>query len=343
MNEETLARAIEARAEWFDPQHETAVRLFAGFYEGNPQLVIDLYARTLVIHNYADPPEAGQTDVEQAQDFLLQRLGWVRAVVLKTRHASDPAQRRGRLIHGTKADTRIREGGVRYAINLLLNRDASFYLDTRTVRTWARQYLRGKTVLNAFAYTGSLGAAAMAGGAARVIHLDANRTFLNLAKETYTLNGFPIHKADFIADDFWAFTSRLRRAGQTFDCVFLDPPFFAAASTGTVDLLNHSERLINKVRPLVTDGGRLVVINNALFLSGRDYLGTLNELCADGYMTIEELISVPSDVTGYPHTTVGAPPVDPAPFNHPTKIVVLRVQRRSSSPLLLSLPAHQSR
>ncbi len=328
MNEEMLSQAVEARADMFDAKRETALRLFAGFYEGNPDLVIDLYARTLVLHNYADPPDAGQAGVEAAQAFLLRRLDWISAIVVKDRRSRDPARRKGRLTCGARADTRIREHGVRYAIDLLLNRDASFYLDTRNLRAWALRHLRDKTVLNTFAYTGSLGAAAMAGGAQRVAHLDANRAFLNLAKETYTLNGFPIHKADFIAGDFWGVTSRMRREGQTFDCVFLDPPFFASGDTGKVDLERESGRLINKARPLVADGGWLVAVNNALFVSGRDYMDALDNLCADGFMQVEQLIPAPADVTGYPHTVAGAPPVDPAPFNHPTKIAVLRVRRK---------------
>ena len=72
----------------------------------------------------------------------------------------------------------------------------------------------------------------------------------------------------------------------------------------------------------------MVAINNALFLSGKDYYALLQDLCADGYLTIEELIPVPPDFTGYPDTMVGAPPVDPAPFNHSTKIAVLGVKRK---------------
>ena len=54
-----LAGALKARTELFDERHEAAFRLFNGFYEGCPDLVLDVYARTLVIHNYADPPENG--------------------------------------------------------------------------------------------------------------------------------------------------------------------------------------------------------------------------------------------------------------------------------------------
>ena len=61
-----------------------------------------------------------------------------------------------------------------------------------------------------------------------------------------------------------------------------------------------------------------------------EYLRTLEALCTDGYLTIEELVPVPTDCTGYPETRVRAPLVDPAPFNHSTKIAVLRVRRKGA-------------
>jgi len=89
--------------------------------------------------------------------------------------------------------------------------------------------------------------------------------------------------------------------------------------------------VINKVRPLINDGGYLVAVNNALFVSGADYMRTLEDLCADGYLSIAELIPVPLDSTGYPRTVVRTLPIDPTPFNHSTKIAVLRVRRKTGS------------
>ena len=157
-----------------------------------------------------------------------------------------------------------------------------------------------------------------------------SRPFLNLAKSSYTLNGFPIHKEDFLCGDFWVEVSRLKRAGSTFDCVLVDPPFFSATAKGRLDLNTDSARLINKVRPLVADGGRLVSINNALYVNGKEYLKTLEDLCADGYLKIAELIPVPEDCTGYAETRVGTQVADPSPFNHSTKIAVLEVKRKST-------------
>jgi len=333
MNNDTLSdfleHAITARETLFDPQHQAAFRLFNGFYEGCPALVVDLFARTAVLQNYADPPTEGDAAVASAQRLVEARFPWIQAIILKTRHGLTREAKQGKVIFGENVARRVQEHGVWYAIDLLMNQDTSLYLDTRGLRKWAIENLRDKMVLNTFAYTGSLGVAARAGGAARVLHLDRNRNFLNVAKASYSLNGFPVVRADFQAGDFWQQASRLKRSGERFDCVFLDPPFFSSTSKGTVDLARNSARLVNKVRPLVNDGGYLVAVNNALFLSGRDYLETLESLCADGYLQIETLIPAPQDFTGYPGTRLVSPPVDPAPFNHATKIAILRVRRKA--------------
>jgi 23S rRNA (cytosine1962-C5)-methyltransferase len=79
---------------------------------------------------------------------------------------------------------------------------------------------------------------------------------------------------------------------------------------------------------LINDGGILVAVNNALYVSGKDYMRTLEALCADGYLKIKETIPVPEDCVGY--RRVGAPITDPSPFNHSTKIAILEVKRRES-------------
>ncbi|MGB8984643.1 MAG: class I SAM-dependent methyltransferase [Anaerolineales bacterium] len=326
-----LEKAIQARASLFDARHESAFRLFNGFTEGNPDLVIDLYASTLVIHNYADDPGQGQSLVEQARQFLLGKLIWLRAGIVKTRNAPSQAERRGKLLFGERPDTKVKEHGVWYSIDLTMNRDASFYLDTRNLRQWLIENMQGRTALNTFAYTGSLGVAALAGEATRVVQHDLNRQFLNVAKTSCTLNGLPIRKEDFVAADFFTLAGRFKHAKQTFDCVLIDPPFFSATPKGRVDQVSESARLINKVRPLVDDGGWLIAINNALYVSGNEYMQTLEELCQDGYLKIQELIPVPQDFTGYPETRQGQPITDPAPFNHSTKIAVLQVKRKTKA------------
>jgi 23S rRNA (cytosine1962-C5)-methyltransferase len=328
--QERLAAALGARKADFQPGSTQALRLFNGFSEGYPDLVVELFGKTLLIFDHSRTPQAQSHLVQEVLDFYLQALPEIEAMVLKTRYADLPAERKGKLIFGTQADTRIQEHGTWYAIDLLMNQDASLYLDTGNVRLWALEHLQGKRVLNTFAYTGSLGVAAKAAGASQVYQLDLNQRFLQLAKRSYKLNGFDYTPAEFLAGNFFTWISRLKRAGELFDCIFLDPPYFSITTQGKVDQANEAHRLINKVRPLIRENGWLVAINNSLFTSGADYLQTLHNLCADGYLAIEELIPVPAHASGYAHTIRSQPPADPAPFNHPTKIAVLRITQRKT-------------
>jgi 23S rRNA (cytosine1962-C5)-methyltransferase len=325
-----LSDAIIARSETIDPKHESAFRLFNGFTEGYPELAADVYAKTLVLHNHADDPAARAPLLDMAAEFIVEQLPWIATVLAKSRHAATEDEKRGRLLLGETIDRQIVENGVRYAVHLQLNQDASFYLDTRHLREWAKANLKGKSVLNTFAYTGSLGVAAKAGGATRVVHLDLSRAFLNVAKDSYVRNGFPIDKTDFRAGDFWPQISHLKRDHARFDCVFVDPPLFSTTRHGTVDMAESSQRVINKVRPLIADGGYLVVVNNALFVSGAAFMETLEALCADGYLTLNMLIPVPQDFIGYSPVASSMLPADPAPFNHSTKIAVLKVRRKDA-------------
>ena len=322
-----LDLAFDARAAFFDAEHVSAFRMFNGFLEGCPALSVDVYARTVLIHNYATFSADDQSAV--AQVWILEKLPWVECIIVKNRSGQNASQKRGHLVYGKNPDHKILENGVWYAVDLSMNRDASFYMDTRNLRCWARANLPGKTVLNTFAYTGSLGVAALAGGADRVLQLDRNPEFLKLARQSYKLNGLSVISKDFLAQDFFPAVAQLKHSGQTFDCAFIDPPFFATTAKGRVDLETGSTRLINKVRPLINDRGWLVAINNALFVSGREYLASLEALCSDGYLSLEQLVPIQEDFNAYAQTRAGDPPVDPTPFNHSTKIAILRMRRKS--------------
>ncbi len=329
-----LDTALAARGDLLGTPHEGVVRLFNGFLEGHPELVAEMYADTLVLLNHARPAEAGEAALEEAQCFYLGRLPWLRTVVVKSRYVTpaDPRfTRNGIVTHGETPAREVREHGVRYAVELLLNQDTSFYPDTRLLRRWALDHLAGARVLNTFAYTGSLGVAALAGGAARLVQLDRTRGFLEIARASHALNRHATTVDTFWTGDFFAAVSRLKRDRALFDCIFLDPPFFSTSAQGTVDLVGESQRLINKVRPLLADGGRLVAVNNALFLPGADYLRTLEALCADGYLAIETFVPVPDDCAGPASTRVRDLPADPAPFNHATKIAILRAKRKPAA------------
>lgn len=324
-----FAAALAHRLPRLTAPHVGAARLFNGYTEGFPRVAVDLYGTTLVLHD-AMGPTGDRAAMEALVTQARAALPFVTAVLWKRRESKSQDERNGVMLVGTEDQLtrKVQEDGVWYTTRLTLNRDASLYLDTAPLRAWARRTLKDKRVLNAFAYTGSLGVAAKAAGAERVVHTDLNNAFLTVAKDSYALNRFPLERKDFMAGDFFDVIGRLKREAPLFDCVFVDPPFFSVTEKGRVDLVQDMERLLNKVRPLIAHGGHLVAINNGVFVSGAAFTKQLETVCADGYMSLAERIEVPPDFTGYPDTRAQGLEIDPAPFNHSTKIAILSVKRK---------------
>jgi 23S rRNA (cytosine1962-C5)-methyltransferase len=324
----TLSAIIHAIRQRSAIRERTQVyRLFNGFYEGVPGLVLDRYGPALVVFNHT---ESGIVEglIHDIAGWVMDHLDGVDAVLLKRRQDPDQAARNGILVAGDSLPKSITEDGVHYALDLRINQDVSFYPDTRELRRWLRANSMGKRVLNTFAYTGSLGVAAGVGGAEQVVQTDINAAFLSIAGKSWQLNDLRKDRHEIVEGDFFRVTARQRHAESLFDVVILDPPFFSDTDAGRVDLQGGTNRLINKVRPLAVHEGVLVAVNNALFLSGADYMAELHALCESPYLEFEDIIPVPPDVTGYPETVVDTPPVDPSPFNHPTKIALLRAFRK---------------
>lgn len=307
-----------------------AYRCFNGFSEGMDGLVIDRFDQTLVISNHSRDPQSLENAIRDTVQFALSQDPKLESILLKTRHSVDATDRLGRLVYGSTLPERIIENGTTYALDLLLNQDNSFYCDTRNLRLWLKDNCRGKSVLNTFAYTGSLGIAALAGGATALAQTDLNPKALAVARRSYQLNDFE-KKMTLIGRDFFSVVNDFKKRGVLFDIVILDSPFFSKTTYGKVDLQAGNRKLINKVRPLVGDGGFLILINNALFVSGRQIMDEVSQMSASGYLTLDQIVSVPADLTGYPDTISGTALVSAAPFNHPTKICVLKVSRKDKT------------
>ena len=319
-----LEKSLHARLA--DPalKQTQAYRIFNGFYEGFSGMVVDRFDQTIVISNHHKQPDSIKPAVETTIEYFRKH---VNSLLVKTRHSPDPQARKGIIVHGSTLCEQIEENGVRYSLDLQLNQDNSFYLDTRDLRTWLKENSQERSVLNCFANTGSLGIAALAGSAKAVLQTDLNAAALALAEASYKLNNFS-HKMNLLIRDFFSVVNHLKQQKILFDIVILDSPFFSSTRYGKVDLQNSFHDLVNKVRPLVGHGGKLILINNALFFSGSQLMQEIEGFQSSGYLSLQSIVPIPSDITGYAMTRQDDPPCDPAPFNHPTKVTVLDVTRK---------------
>lgn len=127
----------------------------------------------------------------------------------------------------------IREGAIKYLVDVRHGHKTGFYLDQRDARAAVGALAQGADMLNCFSYTGGFGLAARAGGAKSVTHLDVSAPALALARRNTELTlGGPDTVSDFVEADVFKQLRLYRDQGRTFDLVVLDPPKFADTKAG---------------------------------------------------------------------------------------------------------------
>ena len=80
-------RAVEFRTGFLKEPHDRAFRLVNGFTEHLPGLVIDIFAKTAVLHDYSDGGEF-EKDPSLLQTLLLENLPFLKAILLKKRNST---------------------------------------------------------------------------------------------------------------------------------------------------------------------------------------------------------------------------------------------------------------
>lgn len=138
----------------------------------------------------------------------------------------------------------VEEGNFKFKVNLTKYIDTGLFLDHRPLRQKLITEAKNKRVLNLFCYTGSLSIAS-AQNAEHVTSVDMSNTYLNWAKENFTLNNLSTQKHEFIREDVFAY---LDKCEEMFDLIILDPPSFSASKKmeNTLDIQRDHEQLIEK-------------------------------------------------------------------------------------------------
>tara|TARA_R110002096_G_scaffold171490_8_gene344664 strand:+ start:76885 stop:77796 length:912 start_codon:yes stop_codon:yes gene_type:complete len=213
--EERIRRAYRARASLHaDPEIE-AYRLFHGYGEGGPGILIDRYGDVLLVENRG----AEMCDVETAIT-VLQEFETFSCIVLKER-GSEPRAFLGTLPSQAVA---VRENGLSYWVETWAPRNPGLYLDARPARDWLQNNCHELRILNLYSYAGSLGVAAMAGGARGVTHVDTQKRALSRCQDNHKLNGQRSDARDLERLDVEKMLRKAAASKRRFGGIIVDPP-----------------------------------------------------------------------------------------------------------------------
>lgn len=148
----------------------------------------------------------------------------------------------------------VSENGMEFLVNVQDYLDPGLFLDHRPLREIINKTSRNKSVLNLFAYTGSISVAAALGGAA-VTTVDMSKTYLNWAEENFEVNDIDFRIHQFIQADVIQYIEKPLK--QKYDIIVLDPPSFSNSKRMDNDFdvqTDHGEMVQTLMTSLKSNG-----------------------------------------------------------------------------------------
>ncbi len=259
-----LKKNIKNLKGWLKPGDIQCYRVYdADIPEYNA--AIDIYGDYMVVQEYAAPKNI---EVEKSAKRLQEVLYWAPKVlniptdkvVLKTRSKQKGTNQYQRVDQSKRFIT-VLEHGAQFKVNLWDYLDTGLFLDHRKTRQIVAKKARNKSLLNLFAYTGSVSVQAALHGAASITTVDMSNTYLNWAQDNFALNKLSGHKYQFVQADCLEW---LKKCTQQFDLVFIDPPTFSNSKRmeDSFDVQRDYIALITDALKVLTENGEIIFTNN---------------------------------------------------------------------------------
>ncbi len=207
----------------------TAYRLVFSESDFLPGLIVDRYGDYVVIQTLNPGMERRKDTLTR---YLMDRMrprGILERNDAEVRKIEGLPPCRGRLAGETPAGPlEVLENGLRFLVDLTKGQKTGFYLDQRENRALIARYAEGKSVLDAFSYTGGFSVYAAAGKAARLFRVDTSREALDLGHQNLAINGYSQIPDETVRGNVFQVLRKFRDTGRQFDLMVLDPPKLAA-------------------------------------------------------------------------------------------------------------------
>jgi 23S rRNA (cytosine1962-C5)-methyltransferase len=255
--EEKLDNALRARviSGAFGPDH--CYRLVHGEGDGLSGLVIDVYAHTAVVQCHSIGMHRQRNLIANALRTVLGDS--LRAVYDKSTESLPPKyaenQENGYLWSAAETPENsavVTENDVQFRVDWVTGQKTGFFLDQRDNRQLLGRYAAGRTVLNAFCYTGGFSCHALKAGAQLVHSVDISPRAIALCQENAALNAPYAGQHEGFAEDVLKF---LKNAGPSYEIVVIDPPAYAKSLDKRHNAVQGYKRLNAEALRRVAPGG----------------------------------------------------------------------------------------
>jgi 23S rRNA (cytosine1962-C5)-methyltransferase len=274
-------------------QPTTGYRCINGESDGWPGLVLDRYDTTLALKLYT---AAWLPRLEEILELISENVTNEHIVLRLSRNIQDAAKAfhrsEGQIVRGELLSGPVifLETGLRFEADVLRGQKTGFFLDQRENRRLVESLARGRTVLNAFSFSGGFSLYAARGGAKSVTDLDISAHALESARRNFALNKAIRAVADcpheLVQADTFDWLAETRRR---FDLVVLDPPSLAKRESERAGAIRAYVRLAEMGIRALNRGGILVAASCSAHVSAQEFFAAVREAAEKSGRSFSEL------------------------------------------------------
>jgi 23S rRNA (cytosine1962-C5)-methyltransferase len=289
-----LDRTLARRRGLFD-DHTNGFRCINGEGDGWPGLVLDRYDTTLALKLYT---AAWLPRLDDVLQLLNASLANERIVLRLSRNIQKVAEASftrmdGQVLTGLPLTGPVifQESGLRFEADVVRGQKTGFFLDQRENRRLVETLARGRSVLNAFSFSGGFSLYAARGGAASVTDLDISAHALAGAKRNFQLNQFLATVAgcahETVQADAFEWLAAAPRG--KFGLVVLDPPSFAKREPERVGALRAYARLATLGINVLARDGILMAASCSAHVRAEEFFEAVRQSAAASGRKFSEL------------------------------------------------------
>lgn len=236
-------------------EHTDVYRLLYAEGDGAPGLIIDVYKDTAVVQTHSVGMYLVREMVARAvQEVLGDGIKAVYDKSAESLPAKSPvAAENGYLIGESSGGVVVTENGHKFFVDWESGQKTGFFIDQRENRDLLARYVKGKSVLNTFCYTGGFSVYALNAGAKEVHSVDVSKKAIKLTIRNGELSQAPERHEAFAVDTF----EFLKGKEEHYDVIVLDPPAFAKSQKVRHNALMGYKRLNAEAMKKIKPGGIL--------------------------------------------------------------------------------------
>ena len=269
-NEKILAaKRYRDRLGLIDNPLTNSYRLIHAEGDGLPGLIIDIYGDAAILQCHSIGMHLDLTAIVEAlKNAYGAKLSTIYDKSSETLPKQFAQQLENTYLLGNASSGIALEYGHRFEIDWVKGQKTGFFLDQRENRRLLAEYVAGKKVLNAYAYSGGFSIYALQAGASFVDSVDSSAKANELTENNMVLNGFSAEQQKTHTSDVLRF---LQEHDGQYEVMIVDPPAFAKNLDKRHNAVQGYKRLNALAMQKVAPGGILFtfscsqVVNKQLF------------------------------------------------------------------------------